>query len=816
MEETTEVTEVTTETIETTDVKPEETTEVIEVTEVITTETTEDTVDETDVTEGKKPKSKKHRKPKRKPTAGTTDKETTEVLELIIETTKTKVAAGKTSTSVDTETREEIEDSTATSATIASTSAPDATLIGSSRTEETDEDGSAGSTVKTEVFRLTGANGSIVTKTVRTTIRKVTTPCGLTKRMIEVQTTTETKTAAGKTNTSVETETREEIEDSTATSATIASTSASDATLIGSSRTEETDEDGSAGSTVKTEVFRLTGANGSIVTKTVRTTIRKVTTPCGLTKRMIEVQTTTETKTAAGKTNTSVETETREEIEDSTATSATIASTSASDATLIGSSRTEETDEDGSAGSTVKTEVFRLTGANGSIVTKTVRTTIRKVTTPCGLTKRMIEVQTTTETKTVAGKTNTSVETETREEEDETGVGMIRVASILGTDGSKRNSTVSSWEEKAAVTSAQRTSEGSAWWKMKRRRLVKTWLPEFVSYVQRRGRNLSKAMPRKEMLNFSRDFCDQNFVRFEDGFFNSGTYEEKRASWTIARSLSFHYPGVAVQQLGLGVGKFRRTLLLDEVCRTRNGPDGVPFMEMEFVLSVLQVVRKKCAYYEDVLILENGEVLFHGTGESLIIYFQELGFVCAPGVNVSDYLLNLTEEQQMHHQVTMIQGFNNQRQLRRSRMFAGMMKFADDMVLVTGAPGAGGLSRTSTPASSPARSSDTAKLSVAYSPSRRRLTHRFAQGSPAKSPLRSQTRPAPKSSDATKGMKITACSSPDSGKTAKLLASSSSATGGSIRTRKIVTEGDDTMITTEITSPHGTKRLSTIREPTTH
>ncbi|KAL4124125.1 hypothetical protein PRIC2_009965 [Phytophthora ramorum] len=455
----------------------------------------------------------------------------------------------------------------------------------------------------------------------------------------------------------------------------------------------------------------------------------------------------------------------------------------------------------------------------------------------------MIEVQTTTMTKTVAGETSTTVETESREENDEADVGMISIAVVIGTDGSKRSVATSTWEDKSASV-AVRTGKGSAWWNMKRRRLVKTWLPQFVSYVQKRGRSLSKTMPRKELLNFARDFCDQNFVSFEDGFFNAGTYEEKRATWTIARSLSFHYPGVAVQQLGLGVGKFQRTLLIDEVCHARVGHDGTPLMEVEFVLSALQVVPKKCAYYEDVLILENGEVLFHGTGESLIAYFQELGFVCAPGVNVSDYLLNLTEEQQVHHQVTMIQGFNNQRQLRRSRLFSGMMKFADDMVLITGGPGAGMSSRTSTPVASPARSGSTARLSTSYSPLRRQLKHRFAQGSPARSPIGSPMSSvagfvSPQTTSATKNMKITAYSSPESSKTTKSASGgftsppvakvtregtttttsysspvTTKTTAGPTTSRKITIEGDFTVITTEVTSPRGTKRVSTARHPT--
>ncbi|KAG7379027.1 hypothetical protein PHYBOEH_012073 [Phytophthora boehmeriae] len=475
-------------------------------------------------------------------------------------------------------------------------------------------------------------------------------------------------------------------------------------------------------------------------------------------KRKPTTETTEEMK--KGETSSTVQTETREEIDDSAAVSATATtSASAADETLVSLSTEEEKGDDGAAGAIVKTEVFRTVGANGSVITKTIRTTIRKVTTSTGLAKKLIEVRTTTVTETKTGETSSTVQTETREEIDDSAA---------------------------------------------------------------------------------------NFASFEDGFFNSGSYEEKRATWTIARSLSFHYPGVAVQQLGLGVGKFQRTLLIDEVCHARDGPDGNPVMEVEFVLSALQVVPKKCAYYEDVLILENGEVLFHGTGESLISYFQELGFVCPTGVSVSDYLLNLNKEQEVHHQVTMIQGFNNQRQLRRSRMFSGLMKFADDMVMITGAPGAGGPSRSNTPVSSPMRSGSTARLSTSYSPLRRQLKHRFAQGSPTKSPFRSTTAgfASPQSANATKSLRITAYSSPESKKpansmiagyslpavgrgstmtssfssplTTKSTSYSSPITEikGSTTSRRISVEGGNTVITEEVTSPRGTKRVMTTRHAT--
>ncbi|GMF35730.1 unnamed protein product [Phytophthora lilii] len=69
------------------------------------------------------------------------------------------------------------------------------------------------------------------------------------------------------------------------------------------------------GESVKTEVFRSEEADGSIVTKTVRTTSRTEMSTVGELITTIEVETTTEIETANGATSTTVATETREETE---------------------------------------------------------------------------------------------------------------------------------------------------------------------------------------------------------------------------------------------------------------------------------------------------------------------------------------------------------------------------------------------------------------------------------------------------------------------------------------------------------------------
>lgn len=281
----------------------------------------------------------------------------------------------------------------------------------------------------------------------------------------------------------------------------------------------------------------------------------------------------------------------------------------------------------------------------------------------------------------------------------------------------------------------KRKAEGSAWWRITHRRLVKTWLPQFVSYVQRRGKSFP-SLSKKELLNFARDFCDKNFVSFEDGFFSSGTLEEKRASWIIARSLSFHYPGVAVQELGLGVGAHRRTLVIDELTiRKEAGARGAG-ADANVVVSMLQVSPRLCAYYEDVILLENGEVKFHGSGATLVAYFRELGFQCPPGAEWSEFLLNLNESEQVRHRVTMIEGFNNQRQLRRSTKFGGLVPFADDTLFLIGSESSGS-SAASTPASSPMVTRTTTRIKQSpgprSSPGFRRTKATITRGSPSPS-----------------------------------------------------------------------------------
>ncbi|KAG3244155.1 hypothetical protein PI124_g11055 [Phytophthora idaei] len=131
------------------------------------------------------------------------------------------------------------------------------------------------------------------------------------------------------------------------------------------------------GKTVKTEVFRSEEADGSIVTKTVRTTTHTETSPAGELVATIEVETTTQTETRGGAKSTTVETETKTETATETAaTTLSIGSTAAIttiDSTIMSEevsevpSSTQETT--GTTGTTYTTETTGTTGTTGTTYT---------------------------------------------------------------------------------------------------------------------------------------------------------------------------------------------------------------------------------------------------------------------------------------------------------------------------------------------------------------------------------------------------------------------------------------------------------------
>ncbi|KAF0715900.1 Aste57867_3122 [Aphanomyces stellatus] len=69
-------------------------------------------------------------------------------------------------------------------------------------------------------------------------------------------------------------------------------------------------------------------------------------------------------------------------------------------------------------------------------------------------------------------------------------------------------------------------------------------------------------------------------------------------------------------------------------------------MHRTIVISLLQPPPEVLDLFDNILILNDGHVMYHGPRESVLAYFESLGFVCPPRRDVADFLLDLGTEQQ--------------------------------------------------------------------------------------------------------------------------------------------------------------------------
>lgn len=69
------------------------------------------------------------------------------------------------------------------------------------------------------------------------------------------------------------------------------------------------------------------------------------------------------------------------------------------------------------------------------------------------------------------------------------------------------------------------------------------------------------------------------------------------------------------------------------------------------VLSLLQPSPEVFALFDDVLLLNNGHVIFHGQREQALPYFETLGFRCPPRRDVADFLLDLASDKQHVYEI---------------------------------------------------------------------------------------------------------------------------------------------------------------------
>ncbi|KAG3062614.1 hypothetical protein PI125_g24501 [Phytophthora idaei] len=69
------------------------------------------------------------------------------------------------------------------------------------------------------------------------------------------------------------------------------------------------------------------------------------------------------------------------------------------------------------------------------------------------------------------------------------------------------------------------------------------------------------------------------------------------------------------------------------------------------VVALLQPSPEVFALFDDVMILNEGQLMYHGPCNNVEEYFESLGFKCPPQRDIADYLLDLGTREQYQYQV---------------------------------------------------------------------------------------------------------------------------------------------------------------------
>uniref|UniRef100_H3H6S7 ABC transporter domain-containing protein n=1 Tax=Phytophthora ramorum TaxID=164328 RepID=H3H6S7_PHYRM len=218
-------------------------------------------------------------------------------------------------------------------------------------------------------------------------------------------------------------------------------------------------------------------------------------------------------------------------------------------------------------------------------------------------------------------------------------------------------------------------------------------LPQFVSYVTQRDKHYS-LLSVKETLEFAHACCGGGLSKREEQHFINGTPEENKAALDAARAMFKHYPDIVIQQLGLD--NCQNTIVGDAMTRGVSGGERkrVTTGEMEFgnkyvmmmdeistgldsaatfdiittqrsiakqfrktvVISLLQPSPEVFDLFDDVVILNEGHVMYHGPRAEALEHFEGLGFKCPPRRDVADFLLDLGTSKQAQYEVEVARG----------------------------------------------------------------------------------------------------------------------------------------------------------------
>ncbi|KAK1936676.1 ABC transporter G family member 29 [Phytophthora citrophthora] len=213
-------------------------------------------------------------------------------------------------------------------------------------------------------------------------------------------------------------------------------------------------------------------------------------------------------------------------------------------------------------------------------------------------------------------------------------------------------------------------------------------LPQLSAYVPQTETHFP-SLSVQETLEFAHACCTEEFAsnRGKD-LLSNGTPEQNQEALRMVGALYKHYPDVVIKQLGLET--CRNTVIGNALKRGVSGGERrrVTMGEMEFgmkyatfmnevtsgldsaatfdivctqrdiakklhktvMMALLQPAPEVFELFDNILLLNDGEVMYNGPREQAVPYFESLGFVCPQDKNVADFLMDLGTDQQYQYE----------------------------------------------------------------------------------------------------------------------------------------------------------------------
>ncbi|KAI9993667.1 hypothetical protein PInf_015960 [Phytophthora infestans] len=213
-------------------------------------------------------------------------------------------------------------------------------------------------------------------------------------------------------------------------------------------------------------------------------------------------------------------------------------------------------------------------------------------------------------------------------------------------------------------------------------------LPQLVSFVDQHDKHFP-TLTVKETLEFANVCSGDTLSKTEEQLYSNGKPEQNQSALDLLRAMYKHYPGVIIRQLGLencqntilgnamlrGIsgGERKRVttgemmfgnkfvLMMDEIS---TGLDSAATFDListqrsqaktlnkTVAISLLQPSPEVFALFDDVILLNDGYVVYHGPRSEALNHFESLGFRCLANRDVADFLLDLGTNKQQQYEV---------------------------------------------------------------------------------------------------------------------------------------------------------------------